>query len=271
MNTAEALTQDIQTGVYADISNEAYHTGPGISKSQLDDFNICPARYRYGERKDTAALTFGAATHCAVLEPNEFEKRYMNGGTTRRGTKAWAALEEDGREIIKEDEWTKALKIRDRVHAHPVANKLLANIVAEQSAYWTDEETGLLCRCRPDAWSKVLRALIDLKSTVSAKPNEFAKSIWNYRYHVQDAFYTDGWHQALGEQIDGFVFIAVEKEAPFVTECFELERPHAQKGRDTYRRNLADLKACIDSNTWNGYTDGSINTISLPAWTDNYE
>ncbi|ECD3712776.1 exonuclease VIII, partial [Salmonella enterica subsp. enterica serovar Poona] len=39
------VPDDIQPGIYYDIPNEAYHAGPGVSKSQLDDIADTPAIY----------------------------------------------------------------------------------------------------------------------------------------------------------------------------------------------------------------------------------
>ena len=37
----------IPNGVYHDITNEEYHSGPAVSKSQLDDIAISPAVYQW--------------------------------------------------------------------------------------------------------------------------------------------------------------------------------------------------------------------------------
>lgn len=75
----------MKQGIYHDISNQEYHAGPGVSKSQLDDIGINPAIYQW--RKDApvdeqklSALNMGTALHCALLEPDEFK----NGSSSRR-------------------------------------------------------------------------------------------------------------------------------------------------------------------------------------------
>lgn len=39
------IVEDIEPGIYYGISNENYHAGPGVSKSQLDDIADTPALY----------------------------------------------------------------------------------------------------------------------------------------------------------------------------------------------------------------------------------
>ena len=79
------LQQQQPLGVIHGLSNESYHSGPGISKSGLDDMDP-PARYyalhldpNRPERAQTAAQRVGTLAHCAILEPEQFAKRYRVG------------------------------------------------------------------------------------------------------------------------------------------------------------------------------------------------
>ena len=72
----------IAPGIYYDLSNDQYHSGPGVSKSQLDDIAISPATYiwRKSAPVDTEklqALDMGTALHCLLLEPDEFDSRFI--------------------------------------------------------------------------------------------------------------------------------------------------------------------------------------------------
>jgi hypothetical protein len=60
-----------------------YEKMPGLSYSAMKDLAVSPYRYWYWhlnpnrpERKESAEMRFGTALHCAVLEPNEFDRRY---------------------------------------------------------------------------------------------------------------------------------------------------------------------------------------------------
>lgn len=99
--------------------------------------------------------------------------------------------------------------------AHPKAAALLTcgALPPKFSIFWQDADTGIDCRCRPD-YIHSSGIIVDLKSTLDASPAAFAKSCANSRYHVQDAFYSEGFYQAAGEWPRGFVFIAVEKPRP---------------------------------------------------------
>lgn len=65
------VPDDIQPGIYYDIPNEAYHAGPGVSKSQLDDIADTPAIYLWRKNapvdtEKTKSLDTGTAFHCRV-------------------------------------------------------------------------------------------------------------------------------------------------------------------------------------------------------------
>ncbi len=53
---------------------------------------------------------------------------------------------------------------------------------------------------------------IDVKTTESAHPDDFAKSVANYGYHSQEGLYTDV-AELLGQPVDAFVFIGFERIA----------------------------------------------------------
>ena len=74
---------EINKGIFT-ISNEEYHSSHGISRSGIVEFKNCPKKYwhkyiniDYIEPAKTKALIFGNAFHTAILEPDEFNKRYI--------------------------------------------------------------------------------------------------------------------------------------------------------------------------------------------------
>ncbi|EKA6096924.1 exodeoxyribonuclease VIII, partial [Salmonella enterica subsp. enterica serovar Cerro] len=76
------IAGDIEPGIYYGISNENYHAGPGVSKSQLDDIADTPALYLWRKNAPvdttkTKTLDLGTAFHCRVLEPEEFSNRFI--------------------------------------------------------------------------------------------------------------------------------------------------------------------------------------------------
>lgn len=179
-------------------------------------------------------------------------------------------LQNNGHRIVLEPEqWDQLHNMRAAVMAHPMAAKFISMAgKAEQSVYWTDAETGELCRCRPDWWAGDF--CVDLKSTDDASPEGFRKSIANYAYDVQDAFYHDGL-AAVGRPIRAFIFIACEKTArvidgkSFGVAVYQLDEDSRALGRAKYRKDLAAYAECRRTGVWPNYGE-IIQPISLPQW-----
>lgn len=189
-------------GIYDGIPAEVYHGGDGISVSTLKRFAEAPAKALV-HRPETPALARGTLVHTAVLEPELLEERYKVSDLKTFDARHKAFQEEQaaagGRELIKRADWNMALAMRDAVQAHPVARDLLApGLLMEQSIYWIDARTGLLCRGRSDVLRTDMRVIVDLKSTADASPRGFGKQAAQLRYPWQSAWYLDGVRQAGG-------------------------------------------------------------------------
>ncbi|WP_431860084.1 PD-(D/E)XK nuclease-like domain-containing protein [Azospirillum sp.] len=258
----------MEPGIYPNIPEDEYHASNGVSVSKLKIFAKAPAKARYGEKKEAKALSFGSLIHCAVLQSHLLETLYHPCDLERLNPRDGAYKEEAakamGRELVKRPEFENALRIRDAVHKHPVAAELLKpQLLVEQSFYWIDEETGLLCRGRADGIRPEMRILVDLKSTEDASEVEFGWSCRNYKYHWQDAFYRDGVEAACGWTPEAFIFLAVEKEAPFLVGAYELSPADLEEGRQEVRAQLTRYADCQRNNDWPGYSP-TLETLTLP-------
>ncbi|EKM4310051.1 PD-(D/E)XK nuclease-like domain-containing protein, partial [Salmonella enterica] len=205
------VPDDIQPGIYYDIPNEAYHAGPGVSKSQLDDIADTPAIYLWRKNapvdtEKTKSLDTGTAFHCRVLEPEEFSKRFIIAPEFNRRTSAGKEEEKTfleecartGRTVLTAEEGRKIELMYQSVMALPLGQWLVESAgYAESSVYWEDPETGILCRCRPDKIIPEFHWIMDVKTTADIQ--RFRTAYYDYRYHVQDAFYSDGYRAQFGE------------------------------------------------------------------------
>jgi exodeoxyribonuclease VIII len=269
----------ITPGVYPDMSNEAYHSGPGISKTGLDWIagpDSCPALFRakYITReikdKETDALAFGKAGHLAVFQPDQFGAEVAVCPEINKRTKDGKAefaefcANNAGKTIIKAADYEIVQRVADAVRRHPVARNILAQGQAETSIFSTDESTGELIKVRPDWFVEDVMA--DLKLMRSAAPQYFEKEMWARRYFVQAPFYMDTAGQQLGREFHDFIFIVAEKEPPFLVELYFASAEALSAGRIEYRRNLDVYHHCRETDTWPGYNDGKIQPVSLPYW-----
>ncbi|MGA0081678.1 MAG: PD-(D/E)XK nuclease-like domain-containing protein [Ilumatobacteraceae bacterium] len=251
-----------------------------ISKSGLDLIAKSPAHYwqKYlnpNREPDspTPALVIGAATHMATLEPAIYPTAYATAPVVDRRTKdgkqAFADFElaNEGKTILTADQGALVESIADAVRLHPNAGRLINpdDGAAEIPVLWIDQDTGAPCKCRPDFANTRLNALIDLKTTDDASPAAFARSVYNYRYHVQAAMYSDAWEQANNLPAPAFIFIAVEKTPPFAVAIYVLDDAAINLGRATYKENLQTYMSCRELNHWPAYSE-NIQPLSLPSY-----
>ncbi len=256
---------------------DQYHRAtPGISKSNLDDAHRSIAHYLAGlgaERKATPAMAFGEAFHARVLEPERFESAFAVSPECDLRTKdgrermtAWRAEHQGAIGIAAE--WATSIdSMYDAVVSHPIAGRLFEGGDAEHSFWWRDRETGLTCKCRPD-YLRPDAIAVDLKTAADASPEGFTRAVFNYRYHVQQAFYSDGIASVLGVPLGGFLFVAVEKDPPYAVAVYNLDDFASQRGRLDYQDDLARIKAhCDNPGVFTGYSP-TIEEIRLPRWAE---
>lgn len=269
-------TTHIIPGVY-EIPAEQYFSGPGISRSELDCLLQSPLHYwdRYlnPERvpeKETAALRIGHALHTAILEPHLFTARYACAPEgidrrTKEGKARWTAFlaENAGKTPLNETEFKRVTAMGDAVRAHPTSAKLFITGAPERTVYWTDQETGILCRCRPD-WLRP-SLIADFKTCEDASMASFQRSIFEYAYHRQVAWYLDGVAAVTGEQHGNFIFIAIEKSRPYAVAHYIMDDEAIALGRKENRRALEVYQRCQQTNEWPGYPL-AVQTITLPAY-----
>ena len=267
----------MKSGKYDDITLEQYHNMEGWSKSSLDKIDKSPAHYlesKQNPKEQTAAMAFGSALHCAVLTPELYESEYCIAlkcdRRTKDGKAAWQQFvdESAGKVVIEAESAGKVELMKKAIFSHPLASSLLKNGEAEQSFFWTDPRTGLLCKCRPD-YLRNDKICIDLKTASSAEYFDFQRSAYNFRYHVQGAFFIDGIFHATGMLCGEFVLIVIETEPPFGIMVFILDEDAIKTGRVTYQQ---DLDTIVD---WQEHPEfyesvykQSLNPIelSLPPW-----
>ncbi|MFN0661386.1 exodeoxyribonuclease VIII [Escherichia coli] len=273
------IAGDIEPGIYYGISNENYHAGPGVSKSQLDDIADTPALYLWRKNAPvdttkTKTLDLGTAFHCRVLEPEEFSNRFIVAPEFNRRTTAGKEEEKaflmecasTGKTVITAEEGRKIELMYQSVMALPLGQWLVESAGhAESSIYWEDPETGILCRCRPDKIIPEFHWIMDVKTTADIQ--RFKTAYYDYRYHVQDAFYSDGYEAQFGV-LPTFVFLVASTTVEcgrYPVEIFMMGEEAKLAGQQEYHRNLRTLADCLNTDEW-----PAIKTLSLPRWAKEY-
>jgi exodeoxyribonuclease VIII len=259
--------------IISDMSNEDYHKKEGISKSTLDLVHKSPALIEWSMNAPTdpskiEAFNLGTAVHCAILEPDRFDKEYIEAPKVDRRTKAgkqeYAEFIEAsiGMCVLSPEDFSRVKYMRESALAYPDFKKMYeSGFIAEQSIFWTDPTTEILCKCRPDFSMKDHPVIVDIKTTSDIE--RFNKSVAEYRYHVQDAHYSAGATSYYGDRPQ-FLFLAVSSSASggkYPVRMFELDLEAKTQGMAERNEDLDTIAECKFTGDWPG-----LETIDLPYW-----
>lgn len=259
-----AQVEPVAAGIHYDLPNEEYHSGPGISKSGLDSIARNPASFIWQQNAPVnedklQALDMGTAIHCLLLEPDEFEDRFIIAPEFNRRTKQGKEDEaaflkqcaDSGKIIMTKEEGDALRLMAGSVNAHPTASALLsAEGVSEVSIYWTDDETGELCRIRPDRMIPEHHIIIDVKKV--ADIDRFERHAEEFRYHVQDAMYSEGYYRHFGVW-PKFYFLLVSSSISagrYPVDVVELDPDWKQAGAELFREDLQTYHRCKEADSW---------------------
>jgi exodeoxyribonuclease VIII len=190
---------------------------------------------------------FGDAMHAICLEPDRLKSEFVKmppfNLRTNQGKADKAAFVEEHKahKILTTEEFRQLHLMFESVMAHHQARALIeADGIAEGSYFWTDEQTGLECKCRPDKHIDSKSLLVDVKTTPSLI--KFNYSVDDYRYYVQDAWYCDGVNRFRG---DGWgvrmEFLVIQKTIEcgrYPVMVVRLPEEAIEYGRAVYREDL---------------------------------
>lgn len=255
--------------------NEVYHGLPGISNSGLSRMIKSPAHYKYSEGGGGTTLELGSAIHCRMLEPEVFDSQYLllPDVADRRSSEYKQAVKSlgqgnvlVGKEVTRLEGMVSALKSSIRY------SKLCSKAIGREIAFFArDPESGVLCKIKMDmlCFDEDGFFGVDLKSTADAEESAFSKSIANYGYHRQSAFYSDVFEWYTGYPLYRFWFPAIESQRPHGVLCRHICSESSEIGRSEYRPALDLYAECLRDDYWPCYADPEDDdecAISLPDW-----
>jgi len=260
------------------MTEQEYRTHPAISRSQLWLMHESPEKFRYAmdnPDEPTPALLFGQMVHMMVLQTwDEWHQAYAVAPKadkrTKEGKEIWASFQAEcaDRTAVSFDDFQTAKDMTDAVYNNEFASKLLAGS-HEVPFFWTDEMTGIECKCRCDCLTYIGDQLyiVDYKSSADASVEQFQRDAFRYGYALQAAMYSEG-VKANMDGVPKFVFIVQEKKAPYSVNIFETDDAVITYGHDQFRQYIGMYKDCMTSGNWYGYLgrENVINTLMLPAY-----
>lgn len=278
-----------EPGVYAGLDAADYHSQltpePSLSSSMARTLiGECPAMLWANsylnpehEREEKSHFDVGQAVHLLYLESERFAEsvcivdaddwRKKEAQTQRdeaRSAGKIPLLKKTARDITS---------MRARLLAHPIAGKAFAGEGhSELSLVWKDSETGVWLKARPDWTPSTFSFLVDLKTSTTANPSDFARKAYGLGYHQQAAWYLDAAEAVTGTRPANFWFVVQDKSAPFLCSVAAFDEDAIAAGRALNREAVRKFASCVESDDWHGYRQDATPDrdtafiLALPAW-----
>jgi PDDEXK-like domain of unknown function (DUF3799) len=190
----------------------------------------------------------------------KFDKR------TKAGAERWEQIQSEvgTKTILTETQYQELQLISESIYKNTLALQLIKNAQIEQSIYWNDLETGILCKCRPDILHNGL--VVDLKTAQDGSVWSFSKAMYDYGYHIQAAMIRSALQAIKGIDVQCFWFLVIEKSAPYVVSTYKLDQSALNKGQEAFSDLLQHYKQCLEADEWPAYP---VQEISLPHYAFN--
>lgn len=153
-----------------------------------------------------------------------------------------------------------------------VIQKLIANTEYQLSLFWTDQETGINLKTRPDICQRKKNVIVNLKTIQDGSPSEFSRDLAKYDYPLQAAIEIRGCLESgLMDQVDHYFWLVVEKEPPFNATLYEFDKSDQQYSLDELDFLLRKIQKAREENLYPGYGDRADNqygilTANIPLW-----
>lgn len=262
--------------IHGAISRENYDALEGLSQSDLSHMIKSPLHFKKRAElwSETDAMRLGTCIHAAILEPNSFKDRLaiepedFNGVPINRRLAAhrdylhaWRDdVKTNKKYVLKPKEYDILIGILTQIPQTPGLKELLNGGAAEVAATW--EFGGVKSKGRADYMvkhPKLGKCIVDIKTTQDASPSAFSRSIFNYAYDLQAAWYAGGFGA------DEYIFVVCEKKPPYPIAIYRADPSLLERGLHLAERLITKLKECEASGEYHGYTNG-IDTILLPSW-----
>jgi exodeoxyribonuclease VIII len=229
-------------------------------------------------------MEWGTAVHTAVLEPQHLDARYPEdpqspkvGGYPAgwRNTKDYkqkraALLDRPGVEGLLTAEERQSLHTIDRRVRESEIGESLHELkgIREASVWGFDSDHDLWRKCRPDWYIPAANLVVDVKTAQDHRPRGFSRACLTYGYHMAAAYYIDTMALA-GLDVEHYVFLVVNADAPHEVASYTLDEDSIEQGRADYIRELETWSMCVAFDNWPACTP-EIRELRIPEYAITY-
>lgn len=209
------------------------------------------------------ALLLDRGRRIKVIQADDYRTKVA------RETRAEAEL--DGALVCLEREMDAALIIAERIREQCTGAGIVLNGISQAAVLWQEETSHgpIECRGRMDHLLPDLGIIYDLKTTKSAHPEAFRRSMIEFGYDIQWAAYTSAM-RALRPDLAGreeMTFIVCEMEEPYLVVPIRPSGSMRELGNARWRRACELWARCVREDHWPGYSPGNQPIyVDAPSW-----
>lgn len=141
---------------------------------------------------------------------------------------------------------------------------LVKNTEYQLSLFWTDPETGLKLKTRPDICKRKKNVIVNLKTTLDGSPGAFSSDLKKYEYPLQACIEIMGCTETgLMDRVDNYFWLVVEKVAPFNATIYEFAESDIKACMDSTKYHLNKIAKGMKENRFPGYTQEADNEFGI--------
>jgi len=292
----------MEDGIYDNITIEAYHenkthlsaTQIKLAKRSLKELDW--TRRGLIQQEQKKHFDFGNSFELALLSPVEFSEKVailkdsqwvqeaLKENPNLSKPRASGAYQKAHREFLigREDmykipdtgqesyETIKAML--ESCFADKIIQGLIRNTEYQLSLFWTDDETGLKMKTRPDICKRKKNVVINVKTVLDGSPKAFSKDLANYEYPLQACVEISGCQASgLMTSVDNYFWLVVEKLPPFNATIYEFALDDIKASMDELDYLKHKVVKARDENFFPGYSDRADNehgilTAQIPLY-----
>lgn len=298
---------EITNGIHTDISIKDYHANTShISATSIKEAKVSLRQFdwfRRGLMSKSEGLHFdiGNAFEIALLDKGNFEKyvaisqdeywialanaelqekEKRDYSTPRNSTRYKAEhskfLEANkGKYIIPQNgaqSYESIEYMLESCYSDETIKRLITNTEYQLSLFWTDDQTGLNLKTRPDICKRKKNVIVNLKTTNDGSPKAFSKDLAKFDYPLQACVEISGClATGLMPTVDNYFWLVVEKTAPYNATIYEFTESDIRSTMMEYEYLLNIIAGAKEKNEWPGYTQQADNKhgilqAQIPLW-----
>ena len=264
-----------EPGIVTDLDERTYHADRGsLSHSGSKNLHDSPARFRWllDNRVEKDSFDVGTLAHKLILRSTDNRIRVADAYDWR--AKKWQdwkdAVRAEGNVAVNRAQLLAASKMAAAVRRHTVASEILGRPGrTEVSVYGRDLRSNVTLRARYDRLTvddDGAPLIVDVKTTSTRGPDEFARKAFRFGYHTGAAWYSDlAVIAGLTKEPPRFLILAVETEAPHFVHLHEFDSLALDIARAANRQAIDTYASCRSADHWPAYPE-DVNLMPPPAW-----